>query len=536
MSRAHDLPVAKDIVFVDSTSSCDPENHCITFLLTPCAAGAAPLGVLITKGQSEESYKAGFLLIKNNVQNAFGGKGFPTIFLTDNSDAEINALKAVWPNSKSFLCIFHVLQAVWRWLWDGKNNINKEDRQPMMQSFRKMLYAETVEEAYTAFEVTLEIGSMYSKWCRYVTVEHWTYKERWCLAWRDHTNRGHHTNNFSEVSVRIFKENVLCRVKAYNVVSIVDFCCIKLEDYYRRKFQEFSNDRNPTARKYFEKIIKLCDYASKDKIYVENEEYYVPSEENKQLMYCVEPTIGICSCKVGIHGKFCKHQGIVYKYFNKIGVNFPPVTIEDKYLIAKLALGEKVPNKTFYEGLLPAEVVHTQSPISHDIHQDSNKKTSTESMQIVKEHNPNLEKQDCLSILDDITQKLSNNIIKYGESTYDNLLKFKKRLDKIHTEGQFNTFLATAGTSSLSLRHRDGASIKVQPTTIARRRPGITRGSKRLIAGKIKIHDTNITITILTIAFFTLGRPATSDNNRPKKKPRNLLHNIKNCVTNAKSH
>ncbi|KAF0749741.1 SWIM-type domain-containing protein, partial [Aphis craccivora] len=168
---------------------------------------------------------------------------------------------------------------------------------------------------------------------------------------------------------------------------------------------------------------------------------------------------------------------------------------------------------------------------------NSNKKSSTESMQIVKEHNPNLEKQDCLFISDDITQKLSNNIIKYGESTYENLLKFKKRLDKIHTAGQFNTFLATAGTSSLSLRHRDGASIKVQPTTIARRRPGITRGSKHLLAGKIKMQDTNITITILTIASFTLGRLAgLSDSNRPKKKPINLLHNIKNCVTNAKSH
>jgi len=90
------------------------------------------------------------------------------------------------------------------------------------------------------------------------------------LAWKDHTNRGHHTNNFSEVSVRIFKEIVVCRVKAYNFVSIVDFCCIKLEDYYRRKFQDFSNDRNSRARKYFEKIIKLSEYASKDEIYIEN--------------------------------------------------------------------------------------------------------------------------------------------------------------------------------------------------------------------------------------------------------------------------
>jgi len=124
--RAHDLPLAEHIVFVDSTSSCDPENHCITFLLTPYASSAAPFGVLITKGQSEESYyKAGFLLIKNNVQNAFDGKGFPTIFLTDNSHSEINALKLVWPNLKSLLCIFHILQAVWSRLWDSDNNIKK---------------------------------------------------------------------------------------------------------------------------------------------------------------------------------------------------------------------------------------------------------------------------------------------------------------------------------------------------------------------------------------------------------------------------
>lgn len=139
--------------------------------------------------------------------------------------------------------------------------------------------------------------------------------------------------------------------------------------------------------------------------------------------------------------------GIVYKYFNRIGVNFPPVTIEDKYLIAKLALGEKVPNKKFYEGLLPTEVIHKQSLICHNIHQDQintidyandiNTKSSTENIQIEKEHNPKSEEHNCLSILDDITQQSSINIIKYSESTYENLLKFKKRLDKIHTEGLF---------------------------------------------------------------------------------------------------
>jgi len=110
--------------------------------------------------------------------------------------------------------------------------------------------------------------------------------------------------------------------------------------------------------------------------------------------------------------------GIIYKYFNKIGVNFPPANIEDKYLLAKLALGEKVPNKTFYESLLSAEVIHKQTLESHEIHKDpintidyandENKNSSTESMQIEKQDNPKFEEYNFLSILDNITQQLSN--------------------------------------------------------------------------------------------------------------------------------
>lgn len=53
--------------------------------------------------------------------------------------------------------------------------------------------------------------------------------------------------------MRIFKENVLGRVKAYNVISLIDFCCTKLEEYYKKKFLEFSNERNSTAQLFFKK-------------------------------------------------------------------------------------------------------------------------------------------------------------------------------------------------------------------------------------------------------------------------------------------
>ena len=45
MSRAHSTAFAGDICFVDSTASCDADNHVITFMLTPTSAGAVPLGL-----------------------------------------------------------------------------------------------------------------------------------------------------------------------------------------------------------------------------------------------------------------------------------------------------------------------------------------------------------------------------------------------------------------------------------------------------------------------------------------------------------
>jgi len=193
----------------------------------------------------------------------------------------------------------------------------------------------------------MNIRSNYPMWQKYITVHHWKYKENCCLIWRDHTNRGHQTNNFSEVSVRIFKENILCRVKAYNVISLIDLSCTKLKEYYKKKFLEFSNDRNSTARLFFRKLIKKIDYVTKEDIYIDNEEFYVQSEKNKKIMYCVEPNIGVCSCEAGIHVQFCKHQCIIYKYFKTTGINFPPITVEDKYLILKLALGDRAPHKCF---------------------------------------------------------------------------------------------------------------------------------------------------------------------------------------------
>jgi len=62
------------------------------------------------------------------------------------------------------------------------------------------------------------------------------------------------------------------------------------------------------------------------------------------------------------------------------------------------------------------------------------------------------------------------------------------KLQKVKSVAMWESFLSTAG-SKISLRHRSCATIHVQLTTLARRRSGVTKGSKRLPVGRPKNSD-----------------------------------------------
>ena len=127
MQRAHQLPTAENIAFVDSTASCDAENHVITFVLLLSPYGAVPGAVFITAGRSQQDYAAGFTALDRLLESqGFHGKGHPSVIITDDSAAERSALSTVWPEALLLLCHFHVMQAVWRWLWDSKHKISMD--------------------------------------------------------------------------------------------------------------------------------------------------------------------------------------------------------------------------------------------------------------------------------------------------------------------------------------------------------------------------------------------------------------------------
>lgn len=533
MQRAHSLNFAKDIAFVDSTASCDSQGHSVTFMLTACGIGAVPLAVMITKGQSSDDYIAAFNLLKEAVPLAFCSQGYPLQFITDDSEAERQALQYVWPDSKSLLCRFHICQSVWRWLFEKKHNIDAADRKILYGQFQACLQAPTIEEAEIAFEIVTGILSnndaynivtKYPQWINYMN-NYWKRKELWCIAFRDESMHGHHTNNFSEVNVRIFKDIVLSRNKAYNAVALVDFICTSMEEYYTRRLRNFVNGRHDTARLLFEDQLSRSAYITKDLIEsIGDNLYRVIKEHGLSDFYEVNTAVGYCSCIKGKFGSFCKHQAAVFNFYKDKMPNLPSISSESRYLLAKLAFGDAVQEKEFYMPLVP-NITHnlSESEIAFDCLPSTSTSTSNtiecpDDTVINDNINMNLEIIQNENLAKEYKEKIcsliSNNFSKYQSTSLPILSKCIQRLENVKTATGWDSFLATAG-SSISLRHRSRASIRVQPTTVSRRKPGITRGSQRL----------------------PVGRPVTGIKKKKiVKRKRNLQENVNLNIPNAKSH
>ncbi|GBN70768.1 hypothetical protein AVEN_264323-1 [Araneus ventricosus] len=179
------------------------------------------------------------------------------------------------------------------------------------------------------------------------------------------------------------------------------------------------------------------------------------------------------------YGRFCKHQYSIYSHFDVTSCNFPPILSRDKYEMSILALGEKSPPKEFFEPLI-SEI----SPTCRI--QEMPPTTSDELFPIAQEHGGNgmnegyEEKRNRL--LRDIFSEISHKDETY-KSSLSGLNKFLKRIKNVKSSGNWETFLHTAG-SSMPLKRRSGAAIRVKPTSIARRSANITKGSKRLPEGR----------------------------------------------------
>ena len=362
MSRVHQhIRQASQMVFCDSTSSLDRFNTSLFILSTSYPTGGLPLAAMITSDEKESTIKQGLEMIKSVVpENTFYGCGSdqgPAVVMTDDCRAERNALQKVWPHARLLLCTFHFLQSKWTWLHNGQNKIHNFDRQLLMLKTKKLVYAATEGELFSLYDEfkKCELVKKYPKCLAYIK-SHWDQRKEWALCYRKHLLvRGNHTNNYAEAGIRIVKDLVFNRVKAYNIVQMFTFVTECLEMYYSRKLLSVAHNRvdHYISIKYQGMKCSGIGFEQISILDKDEQTYLVESQTERGVKYFVDMSVGICSCIGGQDGSPCSHQAAIVKHHGVPSVNcIPTLSSSTRQEIAVIAIGCKaIQEPQFYASL-----------------------------------------------------------------------------------------------------------------------------------------------------------------------------------------
>lgn len=351
-------------------------------------------------------------------------------------------------------------------------------------------------------------------------------KTQWVLLFRLNYiyTRGNNTNNYAEASIRVLKEIVLSRNKAYNVTALVESISNVWEDYLTNRILDHAHVRkDEIVRSYYALCKQMNHLDLKNIIDHHNGLFSVPSSSNGNVYYIVNMSIGVCNCTVGKVGAFCKHQAWLHKYLNLPLPNAPPVTSKERYLLGQLALGEKCPSLDWFlglkENLNPFVDNINSSIVPHD---QKNEVANTIKATIIEletsNTNKNINNTSEIEQRSAVTKDIEEEIVRLQSLLsfvpLDVCEKLSKKLKVIKNAQQLTSFIVKTNRNLSSVNKRR-QQIKVQPTAISRRRPGVTRGSKRIPSGR---------------------PPTTIAKNKNKKRLHNLNQNINKNQMNATYH
>ena len=319
--------------------------------------------------------------------------------------------------------------------------------------------------------------------------------------------RGNNTNNYSESTMRVLKDIVLSRTKAFNVVALVDFCSTVLKAYLVRRLLAFAHGRRANPRLVYAELCDRMRHVDTEAIaVVDDNTYHVPSCSRASTVYTVDALFGLCACVSGQTGAFCKHQAVVHERFAVPFPNAPAVSLHDRHKLAVVALGSKCPGKDFFRSLTD---VATDSQCHVECAVPQSSAAALHSMDDAAQTNTTAADGEVVALLGKFKSQLTRIQSLVTPYTISAVSDFLPCLERIKTEDEL---ISTLYQCRSAMRARKGGAIKVQPTSIARRRPGVTRGCKRVAA----------------------GRPPSQLKRR--KRPRLLAANIDSNVPHAKSH
>ncbi|CAB4439790.1 unnamed protein product [Rhizophagus irregularis] len=480
MCRVHEkILQAGELCYMDASASFEPLNSSITLIYTSCAVGALPLGLFITSDELEITLEKSINLLKTILPSyAFFGRGpqvGPIVFITDDSNAERNALELCWPKGIRLLCTFHVMQAFWRWVYNPKHhNIKKEDRAPIMEKMKRILYASSYSEMNTCY---YEFKQMF--YCLYPLLQKhfellsvlWNRRQFWALSFCVGLPIcGNNTNNYIERSFGMLKDVIFSRTQAYNPVQVFQFIINSMERFYKRRLLGVAHKHSGSlriAKRFLCPGWETVNSNAIQKTGIENE-FLVPSTKNTGF-YLVNSVLGTCSCPVGLTGAPCKHQGAVAMKFCIAIFNFiPSLKPDDRMIYSYIALGYVSQDSSFYASLRtePAPQDQEFSLSSSSFNNNIDK--------IIEQREPSGKNEEIdistfTAFLDDVKMDYQNG----GKTLRTALDKFKDRYNTAKSKSipRLSSFLYDINRSMDPMtRVKGGANIRIQVESIKRRK------------------------------------------------------------------
>ena len=185
-----------------------------------------------------------------------------------------------------------------------------------MSMVKDLLFAKSSEQLYAAknrIDHNEKVRFFKNRLQKY-----WERRDEWCVCIRkDIVTRGNNTNNYSEQVIRITKDIIFDRLKAYNAVQIFHFVTITMEMHYKRHLLALSSNRLD----HFVALRFTISGAKADSVPLHTihtpesaDVFNVDSRTDKTLTWIVDLIAGTCTCPKGRQGQTCAHQLSASRY------------------------------------------------------------------------------------------------------------------------------------------------------------------------------------------------------------------------------
>ncbi|KAF0555924.1 hypothetical protein F8M41_016538 [Gigaspora margarita] len=302
-----------ELIHIDSTHNTNSKKYFLFTILIrhPHSGHGVPLAWLISESCNSQTIETWLFMLKND------GWAKPTAVMLDNDDAEINAICSVFPQSKIFLCWWHLKRA-WR-LWISKK-IKAESHDSLFNDMDQLLSIDNENKV----DVSI---SQFEKWwqntlvVQYFAAEYIKKKEMWIKCYRHNYVHGINTNNYIESYHRKIKHVYLLVHINRRIDFLVNELAVNiLKDYHEEITRyELNIGRMGSHRRTWRKFEINSANIDNDSIFRLHESMFIIKSTQSECDYIVERYDDdfVCNCEAYLKNPTpCKHIFAISRKYN----------------------------------------------------------------------------------------------------------------------------------------------------------------------------------------------------------------------------